>query len=148
MTAPRRPLAGRTVLVVGASDPVGSSAALHVAARGADVIVADPDVPSAILVAGLIAATGSVGRVLEVAAPPLAGAALARAATAALRAPTDAVLAALAFGDAAALEAARAALVAALPGARVLTGERAPADGAKAGGRRIADALTSPPPVR
>ncbi len=150
MTANRRPLAGRTVLVLGAADPVASSAALHAAARGAAVVAAGPDVPNVILTAGLIAATGATGRVVEDAAPPLLGAGLVRAAVAALgpAAPpiTDVVVAVALFGSPAAADAAVADLVAALPaGARVHRAEAAPADGPKAAGRRIADGLLAPP---
>lgn len=146
----RRPLAGRTVLVLGAADPVASSAALHAAARGAAVVAAGPDVPQVILTAGLIAATGAVGRVVEEAAPPLLGAALVRAATAALGPAagpiTDVVIAAALFSTPASAQAATADLVAALPpGTRVHAAEAAPVDGPKAAGRRIADGLLAPP---
>lgn len=150
MTGPRRPLSGRTVLVLGAADPVAQSAALHVAARGATVVAAGPDVPSVILTAGLIAATGAVGRVIEEAAPPLLGAALVRAAAVALghAAPalTDVIVAEALFATPASLDAAVATLTAVLPAeARVFRAERTPADGPKAAGRRIADALLAPP---
>lgn len=146
----RRPLAGRTLLVVGAADPVASSAALHAAARGAAVVAAGPDVPKVILTAGLIAATGATGRVVEEAAPPLLGAALVRAAVAALGPAatpiTDVVVADAVFATPAAAAAAGAELIAALPpGAHLHRAEAAPADGPKAAGRRIADGLLAPP---
>jgi hypothetical protein len=91
-----------------------------------------------------------VGRVVEEAAPPLLGAALVRAARAALgpTAPplTDVVVADAVFATPAAADAAVADLRAALPaGTGVHRAERAPADGPKAAGRRLADGLLAPP---
>jgi NAD(P)-dependent dehydrogenase (short-subunit alcohol dehydrogenase family) len=98
---PRRPLRGRIVLVVGADDPATRRTALHLAARGASLIVAGRDRDEVLATAGLGAASGATIRVIEAPSPPLDGHALIDLATQVLAAPTD-VLVAAAIGPVAA----------------------------------------------
>jgi hypothetical protein len=128
------------VLVVGAGGPVARAAALRLAASGAAVVAAGPDLASVLETAGHVAATGGVVRVVEEPAPPLSGPALVSAAAAALEPPTDAVVSPEAFRDrahaAAEVDALRRALA---PAAVVLA--LATEDGAVAEAERVATAF-------
>lgn len=93
----RRPLTGRTILVVGADDETARRTALHLAARGAALIFAGRDHGKVLVAAGYAASSGGMTRVIEEASPPLLGAALLERATAALRRPTDVVVAEAVF---------------------------------------------------
>jgi len=137
-----RPLAGRVVLVVGAGDRATRDVARRLGALGASIVSADPSVREAATTAGLVAAGAGTARVVEEASPPLLGAALLRAATAALSAPTDALVAEATFTDRAAASAAADALAAAMgASARVVVVDAAPAGGSKEQAARIAEAF-------
>lgn len=106
MTARRRPLEGRVVLLLGAGDPVAEAAALHASALGAAIVAAGPRLGPVVATAGLVAATRGTVRVVEAPAPPLLGEALLAAAGAALSPVSDVLVASGAFPD---LDAARRA---------------------------------------
>jgi hypothetical protein len=128
------------VLVVGAGGPVARAAALRLAASGAAVVAAGPELAPVVETAGHVAAAGGVVRVLEERAPPLSGDALVRAATAALEPPTDAVVSPEAYEDAGGAAAEAKALREALaPTAVVLA--LAPEVGAPAEAERVASAF-------
>ncbi len=80
------------MLVVGAEDSATRQVALHLAARGAALIVAGRDRHEVLVTAGLAAASGGTTRVVETPAPPLEGEALVDAATNVLARPTDALV--------------------------------------------------------
>jgi NAD(P)-dependent dehydrogenase (short-subunit alcohol dehydrogenase family) len=97
----RRPLTGRTILVVGAEDEPTRRTALQLAARGAALVIAGRDHAKVLVAAGYAASSGGMTRVIEEASPPLLGDALLERATAALRRPTDVVVAEAVFAVAA-----------------------------------------------
>ncbi len=101
-----RPLRGRVVLIVG-GDPAARSAALHLSAHGASVVLAAACPSDAVETAGLVASQGGTARVVEAPSPPLLGAALLSAAAQALAPATDVLVSEVAFATA---EAARDAL--------------------------------------
>lgn len=139
MTARKRPLAGRVVLVVGAGDPVARAISLHLAALGASVILAAPRPEDSVETAGFVAAQGGIARVVESPSPPLLGADLLRAASDALAPPTDAAFASSAFASRDAASAALAALAALLPsGAVAVLADDHPAPSARAAAERMA----------
>jgi hypothetical protein len=136
------PLAGRTVLVLGAGDPTAQRLALHLAARGAAIVVAGPVLAPLLVAAGLVAATRAVARVVEAAAPPLVGASLLAAARDAVgpgTTVTDAVVAESAFASLDTAREAAAELTRELPSdARVVVVEARPVAGSKAAADRHA----------
>ncbi len=93
----RRPLTGRTILVIGADDEPTRRTALQLAARGAALVIAGRDHAKVLVAAGYAASSGGMTRVIEEASPPLLGEALLERATAALRRPTDVVVAEAVF---------------------------------------------------
>ena len=115
------PLRGRVVLVLGAGDPAGQAAALHLSALGARLLLAGPELGAIVTTAGLIAAAGGTVRVVEASCPPLPIADAHRLASEALEPPSDGVVSAASFSSPAAAKSAFDTLRAHLPsGAKVV----------------------------
>ena len=136
------------VLVLGAGDRAARAAALRLAAHGAAIVAAGPDLGDVVVTAGMVAAAGGVSRVIEGKAPPLEGAELLLEAAATLEPPTDALVAESAFASsAAAWEAAHYLGVQMQKGARVAILPRIPAGQESAAGEKIAARFVGAPPA-